>query len=1325
MDVDENEYFNNGQDDINQVDIIGGKKINVIGNNNIQLTPLEYENLLENIMINGEYLYSQEDIIILTRLYTNYISKLINTKKGDEITQFLLNELLFQYYIPILIAKDFTKDNIDIKVSQKYINVQKNILKKRNIGVIKHIEVNDKEKHIEREGKRIQLNYPINLIIIITNNNLKFITREDIGHTIYHEGIIMPSHNISIRSSILENHYKKYPIKDIFLSGYYSYNIPFRKEYSQFITSHTYKLSDNRSILPILFPYYGKSNKSRILLYKEYTNTYSDLIKYNNIIIKYAETSTSCIYNNLIYRYFPDKLESLLGKGIIRTPNLILNAESLGNLDVKFKEFLHHKFNIILKLDKYFLLDELGHLKNLYYYGVEDNDIKIFKNNLESSKKIADQNNDLIKVKLNKILYKQSAIFTVGKDPDLVKLNESEKKIVENEVKKRMNLQNNTEVNKCGHVELLNKVMNSSKYQIIEYSFNKLINYLIIPKNLMNPELDQTIKIETVGKESIDILQCSSCKFDVICPHLYHKFILELKYISPTSKVNVLIDIKNFLVRNYVDASSTDFSYYCRICGGKIAEDTSVMDIMPDVNLAGEFITFNEDETDETISKIIYSFASTIIKNNISFKTIIDPKLVINAVLKMIKHEIRHIYSLKVAKSGSNFSDYSLYPYVLINVVIAVLLIITNRKERDIIFTENKNKNIAMDLLRGGATTSIRDNDIKLFQENFNIATKIIMQNKMIFDKNEIPLDHIKQLITIAYKRLSLEGVEPPVLNSDIKFLNLINIYPLYDYLYNHARLHGKNIARDNVDEILKLSKNQILSGNYKNRTFSIEHVKKFNSNGDKILDYKQKVIENLFGEFIDLNIFLQEYGQINRVEFYDKYEALINEEKLLYGNWKERFYKSIIPMSGILLSRFSYDKSEVRLGVAYDENGNKRKWNEFVYSSGVKKVGSIPDGMKPLSIKDKKSGNNYLSKISVNGNNKIRDGLEFNDLINNFYIYYQFRCPNGSIHQFSKNSCKKCGVLSEDLENRNIGYFNKYKNIYLKRKSLSTIKSDFKIPQLNNIKKVNKFNEEGYNNITFVGQVAKTFGQSENVLLNLGLMEKVDIKDLTQIKVNPYNEKTDGDTIYYTMNQSRDEVRINKLKQYINMLLIYYELVLSFNVDLMVPAHAEIMKKYVKFISIKGNILRKVLPNIHEKWDKFLGSEQFYPNKLYGNKLLKFLYAALIELTEIKGDKDVVGIAKDFAHWFMKHIINIETMTSMYNIDQLRRDRTESYNKVRDELDKDRDLVQNEVLEVIQLYDPELASTDKHEIENNLADSSFEMTIDVDENNGPDAGDD
>lgn len=1304
-------------------EVEGGKKINIIGVNNIQLTSLEFENLLENTTINGEYLYSQEDIKIFVKIYNDIISKLLSTKKGEEYDKFLMNELLFQYYIPIRIT-NYIEGNKENKTSQKYINIQKNINKKRNIGIIKHVEETIQEKKIFT-GQLIQINYPINVIFIVTNNNNKIIIRYDANSMITYNGIIMPSHNVSIRSSLLESHYKKYPIKDIFLSGYYSYNIPFRREYSQFITSHTYKLSDDRSILPILYPYYGKSNKSRILLYNDFYNEVNKLIKYNKNIIAYAENSTSCIYNNLVYRYFPEKLETLLGKGVIKTPDLILNFNKLEDegFDIKFKEILGNKFKIMIKLDKFFLLDELGELKYLYYYGIEDSDIKTFKNNLESNIKILTQNDYLNKVMLNKILYRQSAIYTIGKNPDLVKLNDSEKKIVENEVKKRILLQNQ-EVNKCGHVELVNKINDSSKYRTIEYAFNKLINYLIIPKILLNPELDQTIKIETLGKNSIDILQCSSCKFDVICPHLYHKFVLELKYISPTSKINVLTDIKNFLIRNYVDASATDFSYYCRICGGKIAEDTSVMDIMPDVNLAGEFIAFNEDETDEVISKIIYSFTSTIIKNNISFKTIIDPKLVINAVMKMIKHEIKHIYSLKVAKSGSNFSDYSLYPYVLINVVIAILLIITNRKENDIIFTENKNK-IVMDLMKGGGGSPI---NIKMFQENFNIATRIIMQNKLLFDKNEIPIDHIRQLITIAYKRLSLEGVEPPVLSSDIKFSNLINIYPLYDYLYNHARLYGKNIARDNVDEIVKLTRTQILSGNYKNKTFSIELVKKFPSQikDDKILNFKQKVIENLFGEFIDLDIFLQEYSHINRVEFYEKHKKLLDEEKLLYGNWKEKHFRSILPTSGLLLSRFSYNKSEVRLGVAYDENGNKRKWNEFVYSSGVKKIGSIPDGMKPLSIKDKKSGNNYLSKISVNSNNKIREGLEFNDLISNFYMFYQFRCPIGSIHQFSKNSCKKCGVSSEDLKNKNLGYFNKYKNAYLSRRAASkAMRSDFKISQSSEVKKVNKFTEEIYNNITFVNQVAKVFGQSENVLLNLGLMEKIDIKDLTQIKVNPYNEKIGDDTIYYIMNQSKDEVRINKIKQYINNLLIYYELVLAFNIDLMIPAQAEIMKKYTKFISIKGNSLRKVLPNIHDKWNKFIGTEQYYPNKLYGNKLLKFLYASLIELTEVKGDKDVVGIAKDFAHWFMKFMINIEVMTSMYNIDQLRRDRTESYNKVRDELDKDKDLVQNEVLEVIQLYDPELASTDKHDIENNLADSSFEMTIDVDENNGPDAGDD
>ena len=194
---------------------------------------------------------------------------------------------------------------------------------------------------------------------------------------------------------------------------------------------------------------------------------------------------------------------------------------------------------------------------------------------------------------------------------------------------------------------------------------------------------------------------------------------------------------------------------------------------------------------------------------------------------------------------------------------------------------------------------------------------------------------------------------------------------------------------------------------------------------------------------------------------------------------------------------------------------------------------------------------------------------------------------------------------------------------------------------------------------------------------------------------------------------------RINRTRIYMVNLLVYYYKVIQFDMKHLPITLVEALKKYNKTILLHGTKkLKEHLPKIDmSNFD----INTLDHSKEFSNMLIHQLLTTLNKLQSYKHpDKNLKDITKVLAEWFSKYIIHTETMLSMYDEDQLRRDKSERHKIVLDTYNNMLNSGQNENLEIIEMYDPEFVKEHnlKEELKHDIADNSFEMTIDVDEEN-------
>lgn len=1328
--------------------VCGGKKIKVGKPTAIELTANEYESILQDITtVDNTKYYNDLRINRIIELYTESLNKRILIKDDSDNITFLINELVFQFMIPVYVGQSIDMVEKETEVIQKYVNIQKMKQQKLNFkGVGRHardIATQDKpnKSQIDTKYKPLstQLNYPTD--VIIYNHIRTNIQRLASGMALQYNGILMPSHNVSKKSSSTNRKYPIHNIKDIFISGYYNNNEPTRDEYTSFITSHIHLLNDNATIFPTIYPYYGRETigLDRVIIGDNIYSTIKLIIYYIRNVIHITSRYTPIIYNNILFRYIPDRLDAIVGKGEITSPKSIIISPVPEKLFIKIKNLLKIQFNA--DIDLYVFLDIIKRyeLENLYYnllYDVSHNEtsqlLDSTQNIIKNKNQLHQQNLDLIHQQLQNLMFRQASLYTLSIDPDITPLSSQQTQIVEMELERRSKKLKQVSTNTCPHIKLVNQLSNGHQIRSNIQTIQQLEKYMIIPKEYKEATPGSNLIIEPPGsgKKSVGLIQCGNCRMDTICPHLYHQLKMELDlHQSNDRKSNtILSDIKNFLVRTYAITNNQDTQMgmiYCKICGGKIQEDNKVLDVMAETNLMGEYIYVEDDEVEVEINKLVYIYSSHIIKNHVQFKTIIEPKMLIRIISKMVYPDLKNIQTKLSIKSRKEDTivDPKLHPYTIINVIMAIIVIALTGSDIDIVISKVKSSS------KDGGNS--KPGKVEQAKNMFNIATKILLTAyKTTFDRHEIPQEHMKKLMIVAFKKLSGEAVDTPNLVSKTELQSLISVSPIYEYLYRNRLLYDIKITREDVNTIVGLTPQQIISGNYKRNTFSSEVLPQPKKDLHSHNQFKSDVIKNLLTEYIDKEVFTYPQDHIIKDEYYNQHQSLLNREQELVnklGTIRDRHLNHrtlYAPRNNP--RRYRYSQTQTKLNKQFTLDGKTRKWNTYVYRSGKYILGD-PSliGKSQNELVDMISEDGFkMSSVNSRDNSKIKKALADRDTKDNFYIYYQFRCPQGGTHHFKGGEiCSKCKGSHHQLQEQTKDYFQKYKATYLASRSKTKIKTSSTIKETKYKKKSITNAHTKFQNTSYIIQASKQLSVPHNILLNLGLIHQYNYKDVFDHKINPITQldSDSDDKLYYVFNHNKFSIRLQKITLYVNNMLRYYQILLDYDTDIMYPTQKEVFIKYSRVVSQRGTeYLHKNLPSIYSQYVQFQEQDTNLSIELQGSKQLYFLLYTLVELHSFKHkDKDICAIGKSFAEWYIKHILHNEMLLSKFNEDELRRDRSERYNQVKEEMSRLQDSnMNNESLEIIQMYDPDFVK--KHglqgEVEDAMGDNNFEMTVDVDE---------
>lgn len=391
----------------------------------------------------------------------------------------------------------------------------------------------------------------------------------------------------------------------------------------------------------------------------------------------------------------------------------------------------------------------------------------------------------------------------------------------------------------------------------------------------------------------------------------------------------------------------------------------------------------------------------------------------------------------------------------------------------------------------------------------------------------------------------------------------------------------------------------------------------------------------------------------------------------------------------------------------------HKHKWSIFVYTNLGKYKGKGINNYKDSDLilySDKDLGaaiheKEFLNYIIVdqlcktclysinNVEQEIKNPLkiiEEEQLITNFYNYFENKCPESdkksksgeSVHEFDKDKCKNCGYVKEMYYSKDAQYFDKYIKQFLNETSAKNNK--FTYTSINIDTKSEKLINEIYYDVPdFIQKwkpntnitnelVIKTYDIMQkgstlkdsvisalkvkkqeyyNMLINIGLVEKIDYDLIINGSENPYKK--------LSTNKAFAKTRCSKIDLYIKELIFDYTILLNYKNLSVLPLEIKIIvensdQKEIQNLSKLNNIFDIVtlLKNKSSNYDYF--ELLMYIKQLYSEDdvkisefMLEYLYQGIIDIQQHLEKTLGKKTASEFIIYFINKMITIEKTSS------------------------------------------------------------------------------
>ncbi len=760
-------------------------------------------------------------------------------------------------------------------------------------------------------------------------------------------------------------------------------------------------------------------------------------------------------------------------------------------------------------------------------------------------------------------------------------LTKNERKIVELEYTKQQQYLMAVLNNKCPHVKLyrqLRRTVFDDQRRKLYHSLEKFFDKHSFTKTGFTKA--------SFGKKTM--VKCNNCKFDVICPHLQELTSMELRDASMKevqSKMN-----------KYIDKVALGGNYYCSICG----------EVIITLGVLGESEINPDISIDDELKSFIWGEIMSLMKF-IKFKVVLNVNNFINSIRDACypyMYDIeKHILKSKTHSAEDIKSRKRLFATIY---ALAYIVRLISSNEKYITFKDFRptSKNILADLIRHAIEIILN--------------TRNVIIREMPGINNEI----IKTKLIDAYK--SMQSGEINLQNDTDNILSVLLLDDVFKYVHNinniNRCLHNIRMGTPaaHVDHDMGKSVSDMEKAT---DVFDSVNVPKFGSKWgvgpfDNIGEFNAKntlnvnLIDTLYPGytarsfelfiyklknhlyleplFVDVNANVAD-NSINAVlrephmVMQEKYAELRNKEIqfLKYRDLLAVKNYSRPPQTG---SR-QWSRQVVSLGRVFDQNGNPHKWDVFITNKGqemqlweINKL--LLSGIKFTdTITDKKCSicGTLFSKSDTLDEVKIRNSLALKHIIENFYIYYENRCPLGGIHEFAGDGkCKKCGVNTAMIFGKNNEYFQKFKDKY----AMERDQPQQKQPEPPPVKVV-----------TIDAEGLKKWSFNFNIILDLANKLKINnklISALGAVEKQEYTNVISG--VYIPLDaEERDNTRIYVVDSYVKNLITEYNMVRFFH-KMTKPPHdltALVDKSGINRYQLAD--LEKKLPEIYGNYnDKF-----------------------------------------------------------------------------------------------------------------------------------------
>ena len=432
-------------------------------------------------------------------------------------------------------------------------------------------------------------------------------------------------------------------------------------------------------------------------------------------------------------------------------------------------------------------------------------------------------------------------------------------------------------------------------------------------------------------------------------------------------------------------------------------------------------------------------------------------------------------------------------------------------------------------------------------------------------------------------------------------------------------------------------------------------------------------------------------------VDYYQSWNSIDQiQHTMQYYNMIAKAPPIYIPNYRKYGNRFENDASIMKLDLAkiYRKNGTPHSWSIYVFApkkTGKRKeltlkqiimmLNNGEDIYKNYILVDKKDPitGEYLSKIK-DYSKEIKSNMNKIEQRDNFFTYFQNRCPVSGLHEFNDNKiCIKCKLMAQEnwiATSDGTKYYDKYLPILEKqiRETNAIIKESFKEVDIyeQDKDKYNPFKNVKAPNFQLneakLLEVSRKIKIPYNILVNIGLTEGIKFDKIRLGELNPSKniieqDKTRQDKTKQDREHEEDNTvaRILKLDSYYNNIIFQYYLLKNYETtyDLTLGLNELIDKQK----TTKG--LQKAMVDIY---DPLYHTQLIYymyfvndPVKISNfilNKISETLLTILDGLT--KNKFPIFGM--DLIKFFMDNIIKQEELFSRPNPFKYTVDKREEY---------------------------------------------------------------